>query len=735
MNGWKLWISEWKHIGKNKKVLVPFLAVLLIPLIYSAMFLWAFWNPYGSMDQLPVAIVNLDEGAEFSGEPLQVGEEFVSQLEDSGDFEYHLVSEDKGYEGLEKQDYYMLVEIPSNFSEDATTVMDDTPKPLQLKYVPNEGFNFLSAQIGESATEKMKAKLSSEMTETYASAMFEQFNVLQKGLAEASEKAGSLDQGAADLDQGAKQLEEKLKTFSEKQLELASGTQTLRNGASDLAAGSSDLSDGLGRLQEGFSQLERGTADAQGGAEDLQEGIAQSKEGAESLSEGISLMVEKTSPLKSGAEKLNESMVRLNQGAGQVSTSAQQVAEGITSLRKEMVPLVETMPEEQQKALLQKIEDLEAGAGSLVQGASSLNSATASVVESTGPLTGEIQELLKAQTQLQKGADSLVAGQTNLYEGSVKLSDGQEKLGNSMGRFSQELAKAQEGAVKVASGASDINQGASRIFDGSNQLADGSRQLQEGAGDLSEGTNALTAGTKEFESNLTTASSEANEVKADDETGEMMGSPVGVEKESLNHVPNYGTGFTPYFLSLGLFVGALLITIVYPVRDPVENPRSGLGWFSAKFGVLFVAGTIQAVIAASVILYGLKLEVTHVGYFYLFSILTSLTFMTLVQMLVTWLGDPGRFMAILILILQLTTSAGTFPLELIPEPLQWFNPLLPMTYSVAGYKSIISDGNFAFMWQNASILTAFILGASVLSVMYFVLKNRKLNASLQEEAV
>ncbi|GEN53052.1 YhgE/Pip domain-containing protein [Halobacillus faecis] len=734
MNGWKLWISEWKHIGKNKKVLVPFLAVLLIPLIYSAMFLWAFWNPYDSMDELPVAIVNLDEGAEFNGEPLQVGKEFVNQLNDGGDFEYHVVSEEKGYEGLEEQDYYMLVEIPENFSADATTVMDDTPKPLQLKYVPNEGFNFLSAQIGESATEKMKAKLSSEMTETYANAMFEQFSELQKGLADASEKAGNLDQGAADLDQGAKKLEESLKTFTDKQLELASGTQTLRNGASDLSVGSSELRDGLGKLQEGFAQLEKGTADAEGGAENLQNGIAQSKEGVESLSEGIYLMIEKTSPLKSGAEKLKESMNGVNEGADQVHTSAQQVAEGITSLKKELVPLVETMPEEQQKALIQKIEGLEAGAGKLAEGASSLHSATARVSEATGPLNGKVEELLKAQTQLQKGADTLVAGQSDLYDGAVKLSDGQEKLKTSMGRFSQELSKAQEGAVKVASGASEINQGASRIFDGSNQLADGSKQLQEGAGELSEGTGALTSGTQEFESNLSTASSEANEVKADEETGEMMGSPVGVDKESLNHVPNYGTGFTPYFLSLGLFVGALLITIVYPVREPFGSPRSGLGWFSAKFGVLFVAGTIQAVIAASVILYGLNLEVTHVGYFYLFSILTSLTFMTLVQMLVTWLGDPGRFVAILILILQLTTSAGTFPLELIPGPLQWFNPLLPMTYSVAGFKSIISDGNFALMWQNASILTGFIFGASILTIIYFIRKNRKQNVSLQEEA-
>src|SRR5699024_521191 len=129
-------------------------------------------------------------------------------------------------------------------------------------------------------------------------------------------------------------------------------------------------------------------------------------------------------------------------------------------------------------------------------------------------------------------------------------------------------------------------------------------------------------------------------------------------------------------------------------------PSSGFEWFLRKFGVLAIVGVLQALIACAILMLGLGIEVQSVPKFLLFAIITSLTFITLIQFFVTVLDDPGRFIAIIILILQLTTSAGTFPLELIPKVLQPINLLLPMTYSVAGFKAVISSGDYSALWQN-----------------------------------
>ncbi|WP_162617468.1 YhgE/Pip family protein, partial [Bacillus pseudomycoides] len=244
---------------------------------------------------------------------------------------------------------------------------------------------------------------------------------------------------------------------------------------------------------------------------------------------------------------------------------------------------------------------------------------------------------------------------------------------------------------------------------GSKQMADGVNQLADGSGKVTEGLGKVNDGSKELATKLGEGAEKTSETKGDENKYDMFASPVKVETEKVTEVPNYGTGFTPYFLSLGLFVGALLLSIVFPLREAVGIPKSGFSWFVSKFGVLLTVGVIQALVADAVLLLGLGVEVQSVPYFILFSIITSLSFIALVQFLVTTFSDAGRFIAILTLILQLTTSAGTFPLELIPKPLQIFNAWFPMTYSVSGYKAVISSGDYSFMWQNAGILMMFIV--------------------------
>src|SRR5690606_4425994 len=107
----------------------------------------AFWDPYDHLADLPVAIVNEDQGADFEGKELQLGSDLVDKLKESGDFNFQFVNKEQGYKDLKNQEYYMLIEIPSEFSSNATTLLDDHPEKLKLVYVPNESYNFLSSQI------------------------------------------------------------------------------------------------------------------------------------------------------------------------------------------------------------------------------------------------------------------------------------------------------------------------------------------------------------------------------------------------------------------------------------------------------------------------------------------------------------------------------------------------------------------------------------------------------------
>jgi putative membrane protein len=305
----------------------------------------------------------------------------------------------------------------------------------------------------------------------------------------------------------------------------------------------------------------------------------------------------------------------------------------------------------------------------------------------------------------------------------------------------QKLGEAQGGADKLSTGADALSSGAGELAAGLStlngsvqELSSGTKQLKDGASQMASGLLELEDGTQELSTKLNDASSQTSDLKLSDEKASMFAEPIQLDVERLTDVPNYGTGLAPYFLSLGLYVGALLITIVYSVREPAIRPLNGWSWFWSKALTLMVIGAAQALIVDSVLLFALGLEVQNVADFILFSIVTSITYMMIIQFLVATMGNPGRFVAIIILILQLTTSSGTYPVELIPGWLQGVAPWLPMTYSVAGFRDVISSGDVSRMWSDAGVLAIYAAAFAGLSLAFFTLLRRRNEAEADKAA-
>lgn len=716
--------QELKSLFTNRKMLISIIAILFIPILYSGMFLWAFWDPYDRLEDLPVAIVNSDTGAELDGEKYELGNEFVDKLKESKEFSFQFVDKKTGYKNLKNQKYYLLVEIPESFSENATTLMNEHPEKLELKYVPNESFNFLSAQIGETAIEKIKGALSVKVTETYAETMFENLTKMADGFQAADEGAGKLKSGIDEVNDGANTLQEKLTLLAEKQVQFKEGTTKVSSGTQELESGAKTLADGLGKLTEGQTQLLDGAVKAEDGTKSLQSGITQASQGIKTAEEKMGQIVTGTKDIKAGSDTLTSSLNQFAEGAGSASKGAADVKNGVAALQSQLEPVMAALPAENQAALKEAFAQLNAGTAKLETGNQTLAASAVKIADGSASLSQNVGKLNEGQIAMQQGLQQLNDGGAQLQSGAGELAAGQSKLTAGLVTFGEKLNEAKAGGNALAAGANTLNTGVTQLSDGSKQLADGSVQLADGSSKIASGTTKLADGSKELKDKLNDAAKESSEVKANDETYNMVAEPVEVAKESVNKVPNYGTGFTPYFLSLGLFVGALLLSIVFPLREPVGIPKNGFSWFISKFGVIAGVGIIQAVVASLLVIALLGIEVQSVPLFILFSIITSLVFITLIQLLVTVMGDPGRFIAIIILILQLTTSAGTFPLELIPEPLQVFNRLLPMTYSVRGFKEVISSGNFSLMWQNGYILIGYAVVFMLGTITYFVIRHK-----------
>lgn len=715
-----LFTQELLSIFRNKKLLIPIIAVLFIPVLYSGMFLWAFWDPYEHLSDLPVAVVNSDLGSKVDGERLELGNDLVGKLKGNQDFGFEFVSEEEGTKGLEQQKYYMLIKIPEDFSENATTLMEDHPEKLELVYMPNESFNFLSAQIGGTAAEKIKASVSERVTETYAETMFDKIGKLADGLSKASDGASELNDGAVKLKDGSQELYDNLSVLASKSIEFNQGMNSADSGAKELASGAGKLAGGLGQLVEGETKLEDASGKLLAGQKDLQAGASGVKAGLDQVNSKIPVMIKGTTQIEQGAEKLGQNLSAWKAGADEAAGGAAELHAGIQELKKQMeamAPLLGEYPDKQQK-IAQALNELEAGSASLEQGTSTLSDSAGALAGGSETISAGLKEVIAGQDQLQQGISELAAGSGQLETGAAKLAAGHEEFHSGIQQFGDKLSEAKAGSVKLANGSSKLVGGMDQLASGSAAMTDGTDQLASGAEKLSEGNTKVADGTTELAEKLKKGAGEA-QLNPNKDTYNMLAAPVKLQSETFKSVPNYGTGFAPYFLSLGLFVGALLLSIVFPLTEPAGVPKSGTSWFFGKFGILAGIGILQALAADAILLLGLGLKVESIPLFLIFSIVTSLTFIALIQFLVTILGDPGRFVAIVILILQLTTSAGTFPLELIPEFLQKFNAYLPMTYSVQGFKAVISSGDFSFMWQNAGVLAGYILVLAAGTALYF----------------
>ncbi|NMO95693.1 YhgE/Pip domain-containing protein [Paenibacillus lemnae] len=738
MKSLSVFFKDMGAAARNRKLLIPLIAVLFIPLMYSGMFLGAFWDPYGKMNDLPVAVVNNDQGAVFEGKTLTAGEDLVKELKKGADFNWQFVSRQEAEEGMKDNKYYMTIIIPDNFSKQATTVLDDQPAPAQLLFEPNEGYNFLAGQIGGSAVKEIQSKVSAKVTEAYTETLFGQVKTIADGLSDAGSGATQISDGAQKLDAGALKLKQNLTKLVSGTEELRSGIAPLtkgvvelNTGAGTLHQGADKLSSGLYQLLQGHEQLQAGAVQTGTGSRKLQAGLEAAFNGSKELTAGLKASQSGAAALQSGAQsaesgagKLEAGLSQSLEGTASLEQGAQSVAAGLKQLAASNEELA-SMPEVQK--LLAASEAVAAGSSKLNEGQKQLAAGAAELKQGTARLGEGAGQLSAGAGQLVQGSEKLHAGNGQLLAGAKELTAGQDKLSAGMKQFGSKLSEAAGGGKELAAGAARLNEGtrqlsagAGKLGSGVSTLADGSKQLDAGAGELVSGMDTLKTGTGELAGKLNEAANKTGSVKATDTNYAMFAQPVQVDEHKVNEVPNYGTGFAPYFLSLGLFVGALITSIVMPVYASSVPGASGFSRFVSRTLSFAGMGILQALLAVVVLLYGLKLEVQSVPMFYMFSILTSLSYMFLIQALVTWLDLPGRFVAIVILILQLTTSAGTFPLELIPNWMKAFNPLLPMTYSVSGFKAVISTGDMGYLWSNAGVLAAFGGAFLIITALYFL---------------
>lgn len=545
--------QEWKSLWRNKILMIVLVFIIAIPAIYTTLFLGSMWDPYGKLDELPVAVVNLDEPVEYEGETLNVGQKLVDKLKEDGSLCFNFTDADQAERGLKNGTYYMVITVPKNFSENATTLMDTVPKKMELDYKTNPGTNYIAMKMSETALEKIKTSVAQEVTKTYAETIFDKISEAGDGMKDAADGAGEIYDGTEKLSDGNKTISDNLKTLSEGTLtfkdgtselkvglssyldgvnQLSDGSTTLANGATSLLTGALKLNDGANSLSDGTKTLTSGTATLESGAKTLESGLKTYTDGVKQANDGAAALNSNSSALTAGAQQLTAGNEQLSSGSAQILGGLNQmsstVKSGLPSEDKitELSGGLDTysaaigkMNDELQNTSLPSEEELAALNAVKTDLTNSLTNAGDNA-KSLYVLAAQLQASGDLQTaaQVKEIADSLAANVTSAANDATAISAVFEQVTPSLSKVTElksGVAQLNENKELVLGGAKTAVNGMysglanvsyaldTQIIPGMSTLDGGISQVSDGAKSLSSGLTTYTSGVAQVGSGLT----------------------------------------------------------------------------------------------------------------------------------------------------------------------------------------------------------------------------------------
>ena len=534
---------------------------------------------------------------------------------------------------------------------------------------------------------------------------------LATGANQLSSQSATLRMGVEQLSEGIQQLSSKLDTSSEQKdqiNQLSSGLNQLNQAIQNIDVGdteqlSSVLSSivSLSNQMLASAQSEKATTLA-----NIQSTVAyqsltseQQAEISASVSQNSTDSIQSAQSIIALVQGLQGSLENLQNQSSNLSTLKNQANQvlplastsltGLSSGLTEMQGAVTSKLVPASQSIASGVNAYTAGVDKVSQGASQLS-------EKNSTLTGSLDQLVSGSTTLTQKSSSLTAGVGQLVEKTPELVSGIEKLStgsNQLNQKSQELMagvdKLQSGSGQLADKSSQLLSGASQLENGANKLADGAGKLAEGGVTLTAGINSLQVGATGLEQGLSSASNQLKSASTESKNAETLAGPLSLSKTDNDQVPVNGIAMAPYMISVALFVAALSTNMIFAKLPSGRHPETRWAWFKSRFEI----NGVIAVLAA-VLVYGgvhlIGLTANHEMRTLFLIIIASLTFMSMVTALTTWNSRLGAFFSLILLLLQLASSAGTYPLALTNDFFKNVNPWLPMSYSVSGLRQTIS---------------------------------------------
>ncbi|MDM5310330.1 YhgE/Pip domain-containing protein [Peribacillus frigoritolerans] len=673
----EIFIDDLKSIYKNFLVCIVVVFLMFIPSIYAWFNIVASWDPYANTEGILVGVANNDKGAELNGKAVNIGKEVMEGLKENKDLGWRFTSEKEAIEKVEKGDYYASIIIPENFSEHIATIMTDDPKKAEIDYYVNEKINSIAPKITAAGANSIVDNVSKTFIKSASGSILAIFNELGITLQNELPTIQKMKNMVYLLEAELPELEQNIKTV-----------QTHVKKAEDIIK---RVNDGLNSIEGITSQKDKLVSDVSSYVDSTRQAF-----------EGISPLLKKDiANIRSDNESV---LVLANRLTGQGLTGNeydQLVEQGITRINKElylldsMYNLLVRVNQFNENNVLQPeiqlVDELRDNASDQLQ---ALNS------RSFGNLI-----------ELGRNNDQVLARFQESY--SKETGPKFNEIWNETETILNNVQLTMEEGTKVLPGVRTLLNETNRTLETRTGDID---KLQNKFPEIETKIKALASKMREFDKSYNME--EVIDLLRNDieQESEFFSEPVLLNKHSLFPIPNYGSAMSPFFTALSLWVGGtiLISMLSVGVSQKVYSPYQ---IYIGRYLIFFIIGVMQAlsVSIGNIVLIGVY--VADKFEYILFSVLISTVFTLIVYTFVSVLGNVGKGISVVLMVLQISSSGGTFPIQVTPPFFQHINPFLPFTYAVGLLRESVGGITWSVAGKDIFNLILFLLITFILGVI------------------
>lgn len=690
-NIWTIYKEDLKRIFTNYAALIVILALCILPSLYAWFNIKASWDPYGqeATSQIKIGVINNDKGTEFNGKLINIGDQVVDQLKENDLMGWQFVDEAEGEKALEEGTFYATITIPDNFSQNIISLVTSDVKKGQMIYRVNEKINAIAPKLTSKGATGVQENINQTIVETVSGILFEagkglgleiqetvlpQLSHVYDQLEELISKFGDMNSLVQTAHNGGIQLKDLIASIQTDlpliETTITSAKTTITSLESFMDTSKSALSDFMPTLKNDLLLIQTIADELNTYVSQIEEAILSGSDKAPELIENLITKVESTQSLVRSFVKVLESFNKFPAGRFDDLISQLQGVNGELDKAKDFLQQLHDTTVNGGEPNLTVLNNIKTLLSSVSSTASAIyNRFDSAIVPSLNNVIDQAYSTATNVLQVLKEAEAKLPDVASLlntaYEGADKGIDAIEYINS-------KLPEAENKVREVTAKLGDINE---------------SQSLQEVLTLLQE---AVT------------------------ERQNFMSSPVDLVEETIFPMHNYGTAMTPFYSVLAQWVGMTLLISMLSVHAKGEY-RPSEEYFG-KFLLFATIALVQGLIIALGDLYLLNIYCVNPGLFIVGILFTSITFTFIVYSLVSVFGNVGKVVSIILLVLQVAGSGGTFPIQLTPKFFQIINPFLPFTYAISFARESIGGVVENVLAKDIIIMCIYSVGAVLISL-------------------